>query len=82
MLKAILNLTSKKIYLKTTVPDWQEKPMPIQGVKISSASESMKPLGIIDLTVIFPHPSQCVRIKVEFVLMKNWTSNHFILGND
>ena len=56
--------------------------MPIQGVKFSSASESMKPLGIIDLTLIFPHPSQCVRIKVEFVVMDNCTSNHFILGND
>ncbi|MBW0583301.1 hypothetical protein O181_123016 [Austropuccinia psidii MF-1] len=69
-------------YLKTIVPDWQEKLMPIQGVKFSSASESMKPLGIIYLTLIFPHPSQCVRIKVEFVVMDNCTSNHFILGND
>ncbi|MBW0547167.1 hypothetical protein O181_086882 [Austropuccinia psidii MF-1] len=42
----------------------------------------MKPLGIIDLTLIFPHPSQCVRIKVKFVVMDNCTTNHFILGND
>ncbi|MBW0582067.1 hypothetical protein O181_121782 [Austropuccinia psidii MF-1] len=42
----------------------------------------MKPLGIIYLTLIFPHPSQFVRIKVEFVVMDNCTSNHFILGND
>ncbi|MBW0530855.1 hypothetical protein O181_070570 [Austropuccinia psidii MF-1] len=42
----------------------------------------MKPLGIIDLTLIFPHPSQCVRSKVEFVVMDDCTSNHFILGND
>ncbi|MBW0504192.1 hypothetical protein O181_043907 [Austropuccinia psidii MF-1] len=42
----------------------------------------MKPLGIIDLTLIFPHPSQCVRIKVDFVVMDSCTSNHFILGND
>ncbi|MBW0529988.1 hypothetical protein O181_069703 [Austropuccinia psidii MF-1] len=41
----------------------------------------MKPLGIIDLTLIFPHPSQYVRIKVDFVVMENCTSNHFILGN-
>ncbi|MBW0555065.1 hypothetical protein O181_094780, partial [Austropuccinia psidii MF-1] len=71
-----------KSYLKTIVPDWQENLIPIKGVKFSSASESMKPLGIIDLTLIFPHPSQCVRIKVEFVVMDNCTSNHFILGND
>ncbi|MBW0581903.1 hypothetical protein O181_121618 [Austropuccinia psidii MF-1] len=42
----------------------------------------MKPLEIIDLTIIFPHPSRCVRIKVEYVVMDNCTSNHFILGND
>ncbi|MBW0505926.1 hypothetical protein O181_045641 [Austropuccinia psidii MF-1] len=38
-----------KSYLKTIVPDWEEKLIPIQGVKFSSASESMKPIGIIDL---------------------------------
>ncbi|MBW0514487.1 hypothetical protein O181_054202 [Austropuccinia psidii MF-1] len=41
----------------------------------------MKPLGIIDLTLIFPYPSQCIRLKVEFLVMENCTSNHFILGN-
>ncbi|MBW0562050.1 hypothetical protein O181_101765 [Austropuccinia psidii MF-1] len=41
----------------------------------------MKPLGTIDLTLIFPNPSQCFRIKVELVVMDNCTSNHFILGN-
>ncbi|MBW0573902.1 hypothetical protein O181_113617 [Austropuccinia psidii MF-1] len=71
-----------KSYLKNIVPDWKGKLMPIQGVKFSSDGESMKPLGIIDLTLIFPHPSQCVRIKVEFLVMDNCTSNHFILGND
>ncbi|MBW0586616.1 hypothetical protein O181_126331 [Austropuccinia psidii MF-1] len=45
-----------KSYLKTIVPDWQEKLIPIQGVKFSSASESTNPLGIIDLTLISPHP--------------------------
>ncbi|MBW0467626.1 hypothetical protein O181_007341 [Austropuccinia psidii MF-1] len=42
----------------------------------------MKPLEIIDLTILFLHPSQCIGLKVEFVLMDNCTSNHFILGND
>ncbi|MBW0570868.1 hypothetical protein O181_110583 [Austropuccinia psidii MF-1] len=68
--------------LKAIVPDWEEKRIPIQGVKFSSASESMKPIGIIDLTFLFPHPSQCIRLKVEFVIMENYTSNHFILRND
>ncbi|MBW0574864.1 hypothetical protein O181_114579 [Austropuccinia psidii MF-1] len=42
----------------------------------------MKPPGIIELTFIFPHLSQCVRIKVEFLVKFNCTSNHFIYGND
>ncbi|MBW0567584.1 hypothetical protein O181_107299 [Austropuccinia psidii MF-1] len=71
-----------KSYLKTIVPDWKGKGIPIQGVKFSGSSERMNPLGIIDLTLIFPHPSQCVRIKVEFVVMDNCTSNHFKLGNN
>ncbi|MBW0508994.1 hypothetical protein O181_048709 [Austropuccinia psidii MF-1] len=71
-----------KFYLRTILPDWEEKLIPIQGVKFSSASESMKPLGIIDLTLIFPHPSQCIRLKVEFVVMDNCISRHFILVND
>ncbi|MBW0525232.1 hypothetical protein O181_064947 [Austropuccinia psidii MF-1] len=71
-----------KSYLKTIVPDWEENLIPIQGVKFSSASESMKPLGIIDLKLIFTHPSQCIRLKVEFLVMDNCTIKHFILGND
>ncbi|MBW0586405.1 hypothetical protein O181_126120, partial [Austropuccinia psidii MF-1] len=71
-----------KSYLKTVIPDWEEKPIPIQRVKFDSARESMKPIGIIDSTLIFTHPSQCIRLKVEFVVMDNCTSNHFILGND
>ncbi|MBW0577897.1 hypothetical protein O181_117612 [Austropuccinia psidii MF-1] len=41
----------------------------------------MNPLGIIDLILIFPHPLKCIRLKVEFVVMHNCTSNNFILGN-
>ncbi|MBW0494282.1 hypothetical protein O181_033997 [Austropuccinia psidii MF-1] len=70
-----------KAYFKSIVPDWEEKLIPIQGVKFSSSSKSMYPLGRIDLTLIFHHPSQCIRVKVEFVVMENCTSNHFILGN-
>ncbi|MBW0562491.1 hypothetical protein O181_102206 [Austropuccinia psidii MF-1] len=71
-----------KIYLKNIVPDWKEKLITIQGVKFSSASGSMKPLERIDLKLIFPHPSQCIRFKVQLVVMHNFTSDHFILGND
>ncbi|MBW0538883.1 hypothetical protein O181_078598 [Austropuccinia psidii MF-1] len=59
-----------KSYLKTIIPDWEGKPIPIQGVKLSSASESIKTLGIIDLTLIFPHHSQCIKLKNAFATDK------------
>ncbi|MBW0544232.1 hypothetical protein O181_083947 [Austropuccinia psidii MF-1] len=71
-----------KSYLQTIKSDWEEKHITIQGVEFSNVSEGMKPLGIIDLKLIFTHPSQCIRVKVEFVLMHNCTLNHLILGND
>ncbi|MBW0585644.1 hypothetical protein O181_125359, partial [Austropuccinia psidii MF-1] len=70
-----------KCYMKTIVTDWEEKLIQIKGVKFSSDSESMNPLGIIDSALIFPHPLQYIRLKVEFVVLNNCTSNHFILGN-
>ncbi|MBW0468244.1 hypothetical protein O181_007959 [Austropuccinia psidii MF-1] len=71
-----------KSYLKTMIPAWEGKLIPIQGFKFSSASESMKPLGTIELTLIFNHPSQFMKVKVEFVVMDKCTSNCLILGND
>ncbi|MBW0577993.1 hypothetical protein O181_117708 [Austropuccinia psidii MF-1] len=32
--------------------------------------------------MIFPHPTGSIRLKVEFVVMNNCTSQHFILGID
>ncbi|MBW0507534.1 hypothetical protein O181_047249 [Austropuccinia psidii MF-1] len=46
-----------KNYLQTLVPDWENQLIPIQGVRFSSVSESMKHIGIIDFTFILPHPS-------------------------
>ncbi|MBW0555311.1 hypothetical protein O181_095026 [Austropuccinia psidii MF-1] len=71
-----------KGYLKSIVPDWERKLIPIQEVKFISSSERMKLLVIIDLTLIFPHPLQCIRGKVDIVVMDNCTTNHFKLGND
>ncbi|MBW0590510.1 hypothetical protein O181_130225 [Austropuccinia psidii MF-1] len=42
----------------------------------------MHPLGIFEAAMIFPHPAGSIRLKVEFVVMNNCTSQHFILGND
>ncbi|MBW0554221.1 hypothetical protein O181_093936 [Austropuccinia psidii MF-1] len=42
----------------------------------------MHPLGILEAAMIFPHPAGSIRLKVEFVVMNNCTSQQFILGND
>ncbi|MBW0526425.1 hypothetical protein O181_066140 [Austropuccinia psidii MF-1] len=42
----------------------------------------MPPFGIFEAEMIFPHPVGSIRLKVEFVVMNNCTSQHFILGND
>ncbi|MBW0509874.1 hypothetical protein O181_049589 [Austropuccinia psidii MF-1] len=41
----------------------------------------MHPLCIFEAAIIFPHPAGSIRLKVEFVVMNNFTSQHFILGN-
>ncbi|MBW0503408.1 hypothetical protein O181_043123 [Austropuccinia psidii MF-1] len=42
----------------------------------------MHPLGIFEAEMIFPNPAGSIRLKVEFVVMNNCTSQKFILGND
>ncbi|MBW0546967.1 hypothetical protein O181_086682 [Austropuccinia psidii MF-1] len=41
----------------------------------------MHPLGIFETEMILPHAAGSIRLKVEFVVMNNCTSQHFILGN-
>ncbi|MBW0589979.1 hypothetical protein O181_129694 [Austropuccinia psidii MF-1] len=41
----------------------------------------MHPLGIFEPAMIFPHPAGSIRLKFEFVVMNNCTSQHFILAN-
>ncbi|MBW0517274.1 hypothetical protein O181_056989 [Austropuccinia psidii MF-1] len=52
------------------------------GIKFNSASNPMKALRIFDTNIIFPHIDGNLRITVEFVVMENFSSTHFILGND
>ncbi|MBW0554019.1 hypothetical protein O181_093734 [Austropuccinia psidii MF-1] len=71
-----------KDYLDKIYTNWQDKLMPIEGIKFRSSSQNMHPLGIFEAEAIFPHPTGSIRLKVEFVVMNNFTSQHFILGND
>ncbi|MBW0530733.1 hypothetical protein O181_070448 [Austropuccinia psidii MF-1] len=71
-----------KSLLKTCVPNFEDQLLPIDGIKFNSASNPMKELGIFETNVIFPHINGNLRITVEFVVMENCSSTHFILGND
>ncbi|MBW0586859.1 hypothetical protein O181_126574 [Austropuccinia psidii MF-1] len=71
-----------KCFLKTCVPNLEDQLLPIDGIKFNSASNPMKALGIFETNVIFPHLNGNLRIMVEFVVMENCSSTHFILGND
>ncbi|MBW0554912.1 hypothetical protein O181_094627 [Austropuccinia psidii MF-1] len=71
-----------KSFLKTCVPDFEDHLLPIYGIKFNIASNPMKELGIFETNIIFPHINGNLRITVEFVVMENCPSTHFILGND
>ncbi|MBW0531689.1 hypothetical protein O181_071404 [Austropuccinia psidii MF-1] len=71
-----------KLFLKTCVPDFEDKLFSIDGIKFNSASNPIKELGIFETTMIVPHINGNLRITVEFVVMENCSSIHFILGND
>ncbi|MBW0580101.1 hypothetical protein O181_119816 [Austropuccinia psidii MF-1] len=69
-------------FFKTCVPNFENQLLPIDGIKFNNSSNPMKALGIFENNVIFPHISGNLRITVEFVIMENHPSTHFILGND
>ncbi|MBW0574436.1 hypothetical protein O181_114151 [Austropuccinia psidii MF-1] len=70
-----------KSFLKNCVPNFEDQLLPIDGIKFNSASNPMKELGIFEADVIFPHIDGNLRITVEFVVMENCSSTHFILVN-
>ncbi|MBW0576274.1 hypothetical protein O181_115989 [Austropuccinia psidii MF-1] len=48
-------------YLQVILPEWRNHLLPIEGVKFSSNSNNMYPLGILDTNLVFPHPAGSVR---------------------
>ncbi|MBW0528349.1 hypothetical protein O181_068064 [Austropuccinia psidii MF-1] len=70
-----------KSFLKTCAPNFEDQLLPIDGIKVNSASNPMKELGIFETTVIFPHINGNLGITVKFVVTENCSSTHFILGN-
>ncbi|MBW0485037.1 hypothetical protein O181_024752 [Austropuccinia psidii MF-1] len=53
-----------KNYLYKFYTNWQEQLIPIEGIKRSSASQNMHPMGIIEGEMLFPHPEGSIRPKV------------------
>ncbi|MBW0528692.1 hypothetical protein O181_068407 [Austropuccinia psidii MF-1] len=70
-----------KSFLKTCVPNFEDQFLPIDGMKFNSASNPIEELGILETNVILPHINGNLRITVEFFVMENCSSTHFILGN-
>ncbi|MBW0526505.1 hypothetical protein O181_066220 [Austropuccinia psidii MF-1] len=58
-----------KSFLKTCVPNFEDDLLPIDGIKLNSASNPMEALGIFETNIIFPNINGNLRIIVEFVVM-------------
>ncbi|MBW0563768.1 hypothetical protein O181_103483 [Austropuccinia psidii MF-1] len=71
-----------KSVLKPCAPNFEYQFLPIDSIKFDSENTPMKASGIFETTVIFPYINEYLRITVEFVVMENCSSTHFILGND
>ncbi|MBW0514468.1 hypothetical protein O181_054183 [Austropuccinia psidii MF-1] len=48
-------------YLDRIYTNWKENLIPTEGIKLSSASQDMHPLGIFEAAMIFPHPAGSIR---------------------
>ncbi|MBW0514131.1 hypothetical protein O181_053846 [Austropuccinia psidii MF-1] len=70
-----------KSLLENCVPNFEDQLLPIDGIKFNSASP-MKVLGIFATTVILLHINGNPIIIFEFVVIRNCSNTHFILGND
>ncbi|MBW0561730.1 hypothetical protein O181_101445 [Austropuccinia psidii MF-1] len=71
-----------KSFLKTCVPIFEDQLLRIDGIKLNSASNPMKSLGIFETNLIFLHINGNLKITVELVVTENCSSTHSILGND
>ncbi|MBW0476540.1 hypothetical protein O181_016255 [Austropuccinia psidii MF-1] len=50
-------------YLGMIYTNWQEKSMPIEGIKFRGSRQDMHPLGILEAETIFPNISGSMRLK-------------------
>ncbi|MBW0505742.1 hypothetical protein O181_045457 [Austropuccinia psidii MF-1] len=71
-----------KSFFKTCLPNFEDQLLPVDGIRFNSARNPMKALGTSETNVIFTHINGNLPITVEFFVMENFSSAHFILGND
>ncbi|MBW0540896.1 hypothetical protein O181_080611 [Austropuccinia psidii MF-1] len=71
-----------KSFLKNYVPNFEDQLLPMDGIKLNSASNPMNALGEYETTVLFPQINGYSRITVDLFVMKSFSSTHLILGND
>lgn len=69
-------------YLNEIMPEWRTKLLPCFSLQFKSCGGSLKPLGVIELSAIFPHTLGSVRIQAEFVVMENAHPRYLILGTN
>ncbi|MBW0461840.1 hypothetical protein O181_001555 [Austropuccinia psidii MF-1] len=61
-----------KYHLLAILPGWKNHLLPIEGVQISSSSNNMYPLGILDTNLVFTHPAGSTDIsQLEKIKDKN-----------
>ncbi|MBW0557550.1 hypothetical protein O181_097265 [Austropuccinia psidii MF-1] len=56
-----------KDYLDRIYTNWKEELIPIEGIKLRSASQNMHPLCILETAMIFPHPAGSIRLKDQLI---------------
>lgn len=71
-----------KHLLNSIKPDWVEHLLPVQHARFHSCSDQLQPLGVIEISLVFPHTQGSVRIQAQFVVMENTRIKYLILGDD
>ncbi|MBW0464884.1 hypothetical protein O181_004599 [Austropuccinia psidii MF-1] len=70
-----------KYYLQDLLPECKNHLLPIEDVQLSTNSNNIYYLGILNTNPVFPHPAGSLIMKTEIVVLENSTSQHIILEN-
>ena len=68
--------------LDKILPNWKDNLQIMKPGRFNSCNSRLKPLGIVELDIIFPHSTTSVQLSVEIVVMEDFKLKYIILGND